>query len=204
MTQDFGGPTGPVGPQGVSGATGPMGPSGPQGNTGATGATGSTGPMGPQGPAGAMGATAVAVDVNGNQLGFIVPWRNQNAGMGVAILAHQDNPSATFPQDWIIPESPEVVIWFTGPSCTGTALVQPTTGFNNFLYSSSSFLYNVHGNPVLYKAAGSVLSTATSSLTPSTGGCNTGGLPQQGFTKLVDSGYRMQIENTKPWTMAVQ
>lgn len=212
------GEVGPAGPQGAAGATGAQGPQGIQGPAGApgaagaTGATGAQGPQGvqgpqgatgPQGPAGVPGMSTRVLSVNGESIGFSIPWRGMTGGMDVALYAFQDNPEANFPQGWIIPLDPLGYIHFSGQNCTGTPMYASDPGYSNLRYSN--YLFHVKGRSELYKKAVNQTGgmTSTSKRHPSTGSCSAG---DGGGTYIIleDTGFRMQVNTTLPWQMVVE
>ena len=184
--------TGPQGPQGFTGAKGDQGIQGPAGPVGA---------VGPAGPAGAPGMSLRVLDRNGEQLGFPVPWRGNGAVSEMAILMHRDNPDAQFPQGWIMPETSPGTIYYSGSGCIGTALAPAAgQGYGPVLFDN--FLYWVPGFQIIYKKTGTVAASASSYRT--NGICTNGFVSSRTWSVLEDSGFRLQLENTKPWTLVVE
>jgi len=198
--QGLQGPQGSVGPMGPMGLMGLQGPVGPQGSTGAAGPQGIQGIQGPKGDPGSSTASGVYVlDIDGNDLGYVIPWNYQSNGPnpGVAIFAHAGTPSPTFPQDWIIPLDAPAIIEFAAQNCTGVAMVIGTNNlFNNFLYWTTN-------SNVLWKRTGNTASFSSSRRLP-TGACSNSGLGNGQYQVVVDTGYRMNIQATLPWTMIHQ
>lgn len=114
---------------------------------------------------------------------------------------HQENPAATFPQGWVIPET-SAVFFYISANCQGS----PMMVRNQDLFLDS--LFWVHGSSVLYKKTGMTGSIVAGSSRGSSGACTNGNSFQQVFSTLEDSGFRLpnnaQMTNTKPWTVAVQ
>lgn len=111
-----------------------------------------------------------------------------------------DSPATTFPQGWVMPELSPADIYYVGQNCTGTPMAKPFTSMALF----SNFLYWVPSHLVLYKKVGSMMSSAGSSRSKTTGSCTNALTSMQTFDQLEDSTFRMQFENTKPWTVAIQ
>jgi hypothetical protein len=193
------GTTGPMGPQGFSGTNGSTGPQGPQGPAGATGPQGATGPSG---AAGVPGLSIRVIDRDGQELGFPIPWRGSNGITESAILMHRDNPPASFPEGWVMPEVPPATIYYTGLGCIGTAMAKPAAAASYGPVLYSNYLYWVPGYSIIYKKVGSI--SAPGSSLRNNGICVNASTTQQTFDVLADSGFTLQLENTKPWTAAAQ
>lgn len=194
------GPQGVQGMPGIQGLQGAQGIQGQQGPAGIQGPRGDTGAQGQQGPQGLAGSN-VYVLANGNQrLGHPVPWRNSSGAYEMAILMRTDNPAPEFPQMYVISEQPPADIYFVGQNCTGTPMAKPWTVAP--LYGN--FMYWIPGTPVLYLKIGSVSSSAGSIRNKTSGNCTNSVIAPQTFDQLEDSGARLQLENTKPWTITYQ
>lgn len=191
---------GSTGLQGSSGAVGPIGPQGPQGIPGQRGIDGQVGPAGAQGPQGIpgmAGGNVYVIDNNNQRLGHPVPWRNSVGQGETAVLMDTINPSPEFPQGYVMPERPSSDIFFVGQDCTGTPMVKPWAPlFENLLYW-------LPGTPITYLKVGSV-HTAAGSIRSSGADCSNVIVQPQTFLKLEDSGFRIQLENTKPWTLVFE
>jgi hypothetical protein len=200
------GAQGPQGPQGVPGIQGPEGARGIQGfqgNPGIQGPKGDTGPAGQQGLQGVQGvagSNVYVLDNNNQRLGHPVPWRNSSGVYEMAILMRTDNPAPEFPQHYIMSELPPADIYFVGQNCTGTPMAKPWMVAP--LYSN--FMYWIPGSAVLYLKIGSLSSSAGSIKNKTTGSCTNSVTAPQTFDQLEDSGARLQLENTKPWTITFQ
>ena len=113
---------------GGSGATGPAGMTGPMGPSGPAGAVGPAGPAGPQGPKGDPGPAAVGIPglkliaFNKVTVGTVVAASKSN-GSDPAIVARQDNDGTwlAIPVDTSGVVSMSYPIFYSGPSCTGSA-----------------------------------------------------------------------------------
>lgn len=196
------GATGLQGPQGVPGMQGPQGIPGVNGTNGVNGAPGATGPQGPQGPAGTSSFSIHVLDKDGNELGLPIPWRGSNGVAETAILMHRDNPSATFPEGWVIPEVSPGTIYYSGGNCTGTPMAKTAVAASYGPVLYTNYLYWVPGFAIMYKKVGSASSPA---LSLRNGGiCTNANTVQQTFDVLADSGFTLQIETTKPWTVVAQ
>lgn len=149
------------------------------------------------------GATLRAFAINGDELGFAIPWRGLTGGMDVALLAYKENPEATFPQGWIIPLEPFGFIHYTGPNCTGLPLYEQDVGYANLRYSN--YLFYVKNYSVLYKKAVNqqIGAGSSSKRHPSSGACMAGD-GGGNYVTLEDTGFRMQIALTLPWRITLQ
>lgn len=197
------GAPGSQGLQGIQGLQGQQGIQGPKGDPGSQGTQGIQGTTGAPGPAGPPGFSPRVLANDGQELGFPIPWRGSNGVAEMAILMHRDNASGTFPEGWVMPEIPPAVIYYSGGSCAGTPMVKPANvaSYGPVLYSN--YLFWVQGYSVIYKKVGT--SVSTSSLSNRTSGiCTAASTATQTFEALVDSGYTLQLENTKPWSAAAQ
>ena len=141
------GQTGSTGQPGPAGQTGQPGPVGPAGATGATGATGAQGPQGPQGPQGVPGTPGQTtgtdsgtaadgglpsprvrwVDRNGVPVPIVQDYADANVGIqgGFAVIDPNGVVWAAMPFGsfgaWVDANAP--YLFYTGPSCTGTAYI---------------------------------------------------------------------------------
>lgn len=121
----------------------------------------------------------------------------------MAILMHRDNAAASFPEGWVMTETPPATIYYSGGSCTGTPMVRPANvaSYGPVLYQN--YLFWVPGFSIIYKKVGTSVSSPALSHR-SNGVCTNASTAQQTFEALTDSGFTLQLENTKPWTAVAQ
>ena len=96
------GPSGPAGPAGAAGASGSDGGGGSSGPAGATGATGATGPAGPR---------LKWIDANGNQVGELIDYSNNNFLYNDVIYNFNPTLSNDYSNNWSN-------LLYTNASCT--------------------------------------------------------------------------------------
>lgn len=222
------GPQGPVGPAGPAGPQGPKGDKGDQGLPGVAGAAGAAGQQGPQGlpgapgAPGAMGATGargaagpsmLAVSPVGEELGYLLMTNytynyTSNAELPqYGFLMHSNNPSALFPEGWIVSTEPAPVIYYPLVGCQGPAYI-PAGSAVKHAGPFENMLYWRRGYQILFKKGAypnpPVMMTMSSNQTANQG-CFNQQLQILG-QPLVDSGYRLQtnLEAMLPVTLVIQ
>lgn len=100
---------------------------GTKGDTGATGAQGAPGLNGAQGPVGATGAspkTLTVRDVDGGIVGSVYPISSNGVD-----FVYLEGPECVGYMDWQnnVISSLQTTVYYTGPSCTGTAVIHANT-----------------------------------------------------------------------------
>lgn len=199
------GTPGAPGAPGSTGAQGPQGPQGPAGATGPQGQQGLQGPAGPQGAAGNAGLNGKSAYVHGKYLGstttigVLVPLLTGSAGV---YILPQNGQATTYPSGMIVTSQPVATLNFTGNSCNGTPYYTPTPNtpfptYNNQVVWVSALW-------PLYSLAQSETSYSFSSYLDSSG-CHSLGAPGSttGYA-ATDSGFRLDVPTTQPWTINVQ
>ena len=106
--QGLSGPAGPAGPAGAAGAAGPAGPAGAAGASGSDGGGGSSGPAGATGPA---GPRLKWIDANGNQVGELIDYTNNNFLYNDVIYNFNPTLSNDYSNNWSN-------LLYTNASCT--------------------------------------------------------------------------------------
>lgn len=197
---------GPQGPQGAPGVQGPQGIQGPQGATGAQGPIGATGATGSQGPVGPAGAGLMLVaggSISGRELGLPITARyDVNDPMVPGFYGHQATQNtAGAPRDFIVLSTPAPEIFYSGINCAGNGHVRSLNSVNG-PPTYSNVLFWVPASNVLLKR-GPELSGFNFASRRIGGVCTNGNGSMGDVQALVDSGFRMLVQDSFPWTMTM-